>query len=60
MLTATGLPAEFSFGVPAPQWLDFFGDQDAAALFSKADRESLQNLGRHKVEIDYAPFARDE
>ena len=55
-LTATTLPAEFSFGVPAPQWLDFFGDQDAAALFSKAV-ERLQNLGGRKVEIDYAPFA---
>ncbi len=50
------MPAEFSFGVPAPQWLDFFGDQDATALFSKAV-ERLQNLGGRKVEIDYAPSA---
>ncbi|NEV00508.1 allophanate hydrolase [Bradyrhizobium uaiense] len=50
------LPAEFRFGVPAPQWLDFFGNADAAALFSKAVAR-LQNLGGRKVEVDYAPFA---
>jgi allophanate hydrolase/aspartyl-tRNA(Asn)/glutamyl-tRNA(Gln) amidotransferase subunit A len=50
------LPAEFRFGVPALQWLDFFGNADAAALFAKAV-ERLQGLGGRKVEIDYAPFA---
>ncbi|MGV7213262.1 allophanate hydrolase [Bradyrhizobium sp. UFLA05-112] len=53
---ARPLPAKFSFGVPSPQWLDFFGDLDAAALFDKAVAR-LQGLGGRKVEIDYAPFA---
>src|SRR2546421_293690 len=40
---------------PGAQWLDFFGNSDAAALFDKAI-ERLEGLGGRKVEIDYTPF----
>jgi allophanate hydrolase len=49
------LPAKFNFGVPGAQWLDFFGDSGAAALFSNAV-ERLEGLGGRKVEVDYTPF----
>jgi allophanate hydrolase/aspartyl-tRNA(Asn)/glutamyl-tRNA(Gln) amidotransferase subunit A len=45
----------FRFGVPAAEFLDFFGDAAAAALFAGAV-ERLQALGGEKVEIDYEPF----
>lgn len=42
-------------GVPGPDHLEFFGDSDAAVLFSAAvDRWRM--LGATVVEIDYAPF----
>lgn len=44
----------FRFGVPdAP--LDFFGDDEAAALY-KESIVRLENLGGIKVPIDFAPF----
>ena len=45
----------FSFGVPPKDQLEFFGDEAAADLFSKAVVD-LEALGGKKVEIDYAPF----
>jgi allophanate hydrolase/aspartyl-tRNA(Asn)/glutamyl-tRNA(Gln) amidotransferase subunit A len=52
---ARSSPASFDFGVPGAQWLEFFGDTSAAALFGKAV-ERLESLGGRKVEVDYAPF----
>ena len=46
---------DFRFGVPAAAQLEFFGDDDAAALYTKAVAE-LESLGGAKVEIDYALF----
>jgi allophanate hydrolase len=45
----------FTFGVPAPEQLQFFGDDDAAALYAAAV-ENLQRLGGHCVEIDFGIF----
>jgi allophanate hydrolase len=49
------LAGSFRFGVPATEQLEFFGDDQAAALFQKAVG-NLQRLGGEPVEIDYAPF----
>lgn len=46
---------EFTFGVPRPEQLEFFGDQGAAELFAQAvDR--LQAMGGRRREIDFSPF----
>jgi allophanate hydrolase len=45
----------FSFGVPAANQLEFFGDDEAAKLYGKAVAD-LESLGGKKVEIDYALF----
>lgn len=45
----------FTFGVPAPDRLEFFGDDHAAALFTQAIAR-LESLGGHRVEIDFSPF----
>jgi allophanate hydrolase len=52
---APWLPGPFRFGVPAPSQLEFFGDQDAAALFDAAVAR-LESVGGVKVTIDFAPF----
>jgi allophanate hydrolase len=49
------LRSAFRFGVPAPEYLEFFGDLGAAALF-KGAVERLVVLGGVPVEIDYRPF----
>jgi allophanate hydrolase len=46
----------FRFGVPQPELLRWFGDEESAALF-KAACERLTALGGKRVEIDFAPFA---
>ncbi len=49
----------FRFGVPQPQDLEFFGDEDAEALFNQAiDR--LKQLGGTPQEIDFTPFAQTQ
>jgi len=45
----------FRFGVPRPQQLAFFGNDQAQALFT-ASIKRLQDLGGEAVEIDFAPF----
>jgi allophanate hydrolase len=45
----------FRFGVPAAGQLQFFGDDEAAALYWKAVAD-LELLGGVKVEIDFAIF----
>lgn len=45
----------FSFGVPAPHQLEFFGDDESARLFG-AEVERLEQLGGTRVEIDFSIF----
>ena len=48
-------PDAFTFGVPAPDQLEFFGNSEAASLF-EAVVARLESLGGKKVTIDFAPF----
>ena len=52
---APWLYSDFRFGVPSPEQLEFFGDEEAACLYDKAVEE-LRNIGGEKVVIDFAPF----
>jgi allophanate hydrolase len=45
----------FRFGVPSLDQLEFFGDDEAFALYKKAVAD-IESLGGAGVEIDYAPF----
>ncbi len=54
---APWLYSDFRFGVPAPEHLEFFGDQEAACLYHEAV-EQLRKIGGEKVVIDYTPFRR--
>jgi len=45
----------FRFGVPAPDQLQFFGDDEAAALYHCA-LAAIETIGGQKVEIDFAIF----
>jgi allophanate hydrolase len=45
----------FRFGVPAPYQLEFYGDNEAARLYSAAV-ERLEERGGTKVEIDFSVF----
>jgi len=47
--------APFRFGVPADEHLEFFGDNQAAALFARAEH-ALEALGGRKMHIDFSPF----
>ena len=47
--------ADFRFGVPAPDQLEFFGDAEAAQLY-KAALQRLEALGGTRVEIDFSIF----
>lgn len=49
------LAASFRFGVPKPSQLEFFGDDDAGALYQEATR-ALESLGGLRIEFDFAPF----
>ncbi len=51
-----GLPQKaFTFAVPKPDQLEFFGNTSAQALFEKSVR-SMQDLGGMKQEIDFTIF----
>ena len=52
-----GSATHFRFGVPRADQLQFFGNQDAAALFQKKV-VAMQALGGQKVEIDFLPFLK--
>jgi allophanate hydrolase len=52
---APWLAGTFRFGVPARDQLEFFGDDDAAALYDRAVA-ALARLGGEKVEIDFSIF----
>ncbi len=49
------LPARFAFGVPLPDQREFFGNDDAPALFEAAIAR-LEALGGEAVAIDLDPF----
>ena len=46
---------DFTFGVPREDQLEFFGNDEAAALFAEA-LVRLESIGGRRVEIDFAPF----
>jgi len=54
---APWLSHAFRFGVPPPSQLEFFGDEEAAALYQSAARK-LQQMGGEQIEIDFAVFRR--
>lgn len=45
----------FSFGVPPSSQLEFFGDEEAAALYADAVAR-MEALGGRKIEIDFSIF----
>ena len=49
------LGGPFRFGVPPRDQLEFFGDEQAAALFQQAE-ERMAKIGGERIEIDFAPF----
>jgi allophanate hydrolase len=53
--TRSASTAPLRIGVPRAERLNFFGNADAAKLFSKAVTH-WQDLGARIVEIDFAPF----
>ena len=48
-------PANFRFGVPWPEQLEFFGNAAAADLFREAQCR-LEGLGGQKIHLDFEPF----
>jgi allophanate hydrolase len=52
---APWLYSDFRFGVPSPDQLEFFGDDETEQLYGAAI-EALQKMGGEKIEIDFTPF----
>jgi allophanate hydrolase len=52
---APWLNATFRFGVPPPEQLEFFGDEEARAKFEEAV-SNLEDSGGRKIEIDFSVF----
>jgi len=52
---APWLSGPFQFGVPDDEQLEFFGDEEAAALYYRAVRD-MEALGGHRVTIDFSAF----
>jgi allophanate hydrolase len=52
---APWLNAPFHFGVPRTEQLEFFGDEEAKALYAKAVSR-IEQIGGQKVEIDFLTF----
>lgn len=52
---APWMTGAFRFGVPARGQLEFFGDEEAAALYAKAVRD-FERMGGQRVEIDFSLF----
>lgn len=50
-----GRAETFRFGVPKSEQLQFFGNQQASALFARSI-EALSAIGGTAVEIDFSPF----
>ncbi len=53
---APWLAGRFRFGVPGDAHLEFFGDDEAAALY-RASLARLEQAGGERVTIDYSAFA---
>jgi len=53
----SGVPATFTFGVPRPEHLEFFGNDNAWHLFKKSI-EKLEDLGGKRIEIDFSQFTQ--
>jgi allophanate hydrolase len=51
----TAPPAAFTFAVPYPAQLEFFGDVEAERLFAEAVARA-EALGGRRMEIDFAPW----
>ncbi len=51
----TSFKSNFTFGVPKPSQLAFFGNSEAPQLFQQAIQQ-LEKIGGKAVEIDFAPF----
>ena len=49
------IKSNFTFGVPKPSHLAFFGNSEAPQLFRQAIQQ-LEKIGGKAVEIDFAPF----
>jgi allophanate hydrolase len=54
---APWLYSDFRFGVPLPDQLEFFGDEQAEQLYWAAI-EKLRTARAEKIEIDFTPFRR--
>jgi allophanate hydrolase len=54
---APWLNRAFRFGVPPASQLEFFGDEEAAALYQSAVKE-LHQMGGEQIEIDFSAFRR--
>jgi allophanate hydrolase len=54
---APWINGKFRFGVPSPDQLQFFGDDEAAQLCQAAIKR-MQQIGGEKVEIDFSVFRR--
>jgi allophanate hydrolase len=52
---APWLNAPFHFGVPRTEQLEFFGDEEAKALYAKA-LSRIEQIGGQRVEIDFLTF----
>jgi allophanate hydrolase len=52
---APWLNAPFHFGVPRTEQLEFFGDEEAKALYAKAVSR-IEQIGGQRVEIDFSSF----
>jgi allophanate hydrolase len=50
-----GRASQFTFAVPQPSQLQFFGDADAGRLFGAAVNK-MERMGGRKLEVDFAPF----
>lgn len=55
MAGRTSAPVGLTFGVPQADQLEFFGDQEAEALFHQAVGK-LEKMGLKRVEFDYSLF----
>jgi len=54
---APWINGKFRFGVPSPDQLEFFGDEEAAQLYQAAIKK-MQQIGGEKIEIDFSVFRR--
>jgi allophanate hydrolase len=52
---APWLDVPFRFGVPPPDQLEFFGDEEAPVLYVEAIRK-VERLGGRRIEIDFSAF----